>query len=87
MYKIVKILDKNGYSKDDFFAEIKANHPDMTGEILYPESLGVGSSLYFKWSDSSARALVTSTIKKYTNDSGRLEVVTRNSIYYLEEIK
>lgn len=35
VYRIVKILDKNGNNKEDFFAEVKARHPNKSGEILF----------------------------------------------------
>lgn len=87
MYRITKILDKNGNSKDDFFAEMKACHPKMSGEILYPELIRIGGCFCLLWDDDSGKMLRTSAIEKYENDNGKVEVVTRNSIYYLEEIK
>lgn len=87
MYKITKILDKNGNSKDDYFAEMKSCHPNMSGEILYPELIRVGGCFYLVWDDDSGKMLRTSTIEKYKNDNGKVKVVTMNSIYYLEEIE
>ena len=87
MYRIVKILDKNGNNKEDFFAEVKARHPNMSGEILYQELIRVGGCFCLKWDDDSESMLRTSAIEEYENDHGKVKVVTRNSIYYLEEIK
>lgn len=86
-YRITKILDKNGNSKDDFFAGMKACHPNMSGEILYPELIRVGGCFRFLWNDTSGKVLTTSIIEEYENDYGKVKVVTRNSVYYLEEIK
>lgn len=87
MYRIIKILDKNGNSKDDYFEEVKSRHPTMSGEILYPELIRVGGCFRFLWNDASGKVLTTSTIEEYENNNGKVKVVTRNSIYYLEEIK
>lgn len=87
MYRITKILDKNGNSKDDFFTEVQVFHPNMSGEILYPEFIRVGGCFCLVWDDDSNKMLRTSTIEEYENNNGKVKVVTRNSIYYLEEIK
>lgn len=87
MYKIIGITDKDGNDKVDFFASMKSCHPNMSGEILYPELVRVGGCFCLLWDDDSGKMLRTSTIEKYENDNGKVEVVTRNSIYYLEEIK
>lgn len=87
MYRITKILDKNGHSKDDYFKEIKTHHPSMSGRILYPELIRVGGCFCLLWDDDSGKMLRTSTIEEYENDHGKVKVVTMNSIYYLEETK
>lgn len=87
MYKIVSITDKEGNSKDDFFNEIQSVHPSMSGEILYPELVKVGTHFCLVWNDDTEKMLRTSTIENYENDGDKVEVVTRNSIYVLEKIK
>lgn len=87
MYKIIGITDKKGHFKTDFFAAMKSYHPNMSGEILYPELIRVGGCFCLLWDDDSGKMLRTSAIEKYENDNGKVKVVTRNSIYYLEEIK
>lgn len=87
MYKIVRITDKDGNDKTDFFKEMKECHPNMSGEILYPELIRVGGCFCLLWNDDSGKMLRTSAIEKYENDNGNVKVVTRNSIYCLEEIE
>lgn len=87
MYRITKILDKNGNSRDKYFADIKSHHPNMSCEIVLHEYVRVGGCLCLLWNDDTNKMLKTSKIEEYENDNGKIKVVTRNSIYYLEEIK
>ena len=87
IYRIVSITDKEGNDKTDFFNEVKSIHPNMSGEILYPELTKAGGHFCLVWDDDTDKMLRTSTIEKYENDGDKVEVVTRNSIYVLEKIK
>jgi hypothetical protein len=87
IYKIISITDREGNDKIDFFNEMQSIHPNMSGEILYPELTKVGTCFCLLWDDDTDKMLRTSTIEKYQNDDEKVEVVTRNSIYILERIK
>ena len=87
IYRIVNITDREGNDKTDFFNEVKSIHPNMSGEILYPELTKVGTCFCLLWDDDTDKMLRTSTIENYQNDGDKVEVVTRNSIYVLERIK
>ena len=87
MYKIISIKDREGNDKTDFYNEIKSLHPNMSGEILYPEHIKVGGVFCLVWSDNTKRMLQTSTIERYENNKEKIEVVTRNSIYILKKVE
>lgn len=84
MYKIISIKDKNGVEKTDFYNELQAIHPNMSGEILCPEWIRVGGHFCLIWDDDTGKMLRTSTIEKYIDSGDIIEVVTRNSIYTLK---
>ena len=86
MYRIISITDREGNDKTDFFNEMKSIHPNMSGEILYTELTKVGTCFCLLWVDDTDKMLRTSSIEKYQNDDDKVEVVTRNSIYFLERI-
>ncbi len=85
MYKIVNVTDKEGNVKHDFINKLKAVHPNLSGEIPYPELTKPGGRLCFLWNDNTYKILTTSTIEEYENNGDNIKVVTRNSIYYLEK--
>lgn len=85
MYKIINVTDKEGNIKQDFIDDLKSIHPNMSGEISYPEFTKVGSHFCFIWNDETNRMLRTTIIEEYENNGNDIKVVTRNSIYYLEK--
>ena len=85
MYKIANVTDREGIVKQDFINELKLDHPNLCGYILYPELTKVGCHFCFVWNDDTDKMLRTSTIEEYYNDVDTIKVVTRNSIYYLEK--
>ena len=87
MWKIVSITNHDGKIKQEFYDEIKAIHPNMSGEILYPHLLKVGSCLCLEWDDDSCKMLRTSKITKIREEEFKLIITTRNSVYTLEEVK
>lgn len=85
IYRIVNITDREGNVKQDFINELRLIHPELVGEILYPEFTRVGGHFCFVWNDDSNKMLRTSTIEEYKNNGDTVKVVTRNSVYYLEK--
>ena len=85
MYKIVNVTDRDGNIKQAFIDELKNVHPDLSGEILYPELTKAGGHLCLLWNDDTGKMLRTSTIEEYVANGNTIKVVTRNSIYYLEK--
>lgn len=85
MYKIINVTDREGNVKQEFIDELKFVHPNLCGEILYPELTKVCCHFCFAWNDNTDKMLRTSTIEEYENDGDTVKVVTRNSIYYLEK--
>lgn len=85
MYRITNITDREDNIKQDFIDELKQSHPELVGEILYPELVGIGDHLCFDWNDDTNKILRTSTIEEYSDNIDTVKVVTRNSIYYLQK--
>lgn len=83
MYRITKILEKNGNSKNDNFKEIQELNPI----ISCPELIRAGGCFCLLLDDDIGKILRTSPIEEYENDHGKVKVVTMNNIYFLEEIK
>lgn len=83
MYKITKILDKNGNSKDNYFEEIQELHVIVS----CPKLIRDGGCFCMLLEDDIGKILRTSPIEEYENDNGKIKVVTSSNIYYLEEIK
>lgn len=86
-YKLVSVTDKNGEDKVEWYAELKASHPEMTGEIVYEEALREGLHLVFLWSDTSHKWLRTTALEKYTNLNNTVVAITKNSIYKFEKVE
>ena len=85
-YKITNITDRAGNVKEEFMAELKAAHPEMSGVLLYPiskESVDM-MPLCLLWTDRSDKMLRTSTIAGYNEAGDIITVTTRNSVYTLE---
>ena len=90
MYRIINITDKAGNIKEDFIAELKAVHPEMKGQLLYPinqELVGMGLRLCFVWADKSEKMLRTSLIEDFSEKGNFMIITTLNSIYTLERMK
>lgn len=85
MYKIINVTDRKNNVKHDFINELKSVHPNLSGDILYPELIQTGGHFCFVWNDDSGKMLRTSTIEEYENNGNTVKVVTRNSVYYLEK--
>ena len=85
-YKISNVTDRAGNVREEFMAELKAVHPDMSGVLLYPISKKSVEMipLCFVWADQSDKMLRTSTIMGYREVGNIITVTTRNSIYTLE---
>ena len=86
-YKITKVTDRQGVPRTEFLAELKSNHPDLTGYITWPNNFSLFRSLIFEWDDNSGKMLRTSNIEKIVGRLFGFEIMTRNSIYTLERIK
>ncbi|GEM_PF-3640485 len=56
------------------------------GEVLYPELIGVGTRFCLLWNNDSGRMIRTSLIESFVENNRELVVVTRNSVYRLEEV-
>ena len=85
IYRIVNITDREGNVKQDFINELQLIHPELVGEILYPELIKAGCHFCFVWNDDTEKMLRTSTIEDYFNNKDTAKVVTRNSVYYLQK--
>ena len=85
-YKIVSIKDRNGNDKTDFYNEMKAVHPNLSGEFLYPEYTKVGGHFCLVWDDNTRKMLRTSTVEDMADDGDGMIIVTRNSVYTLEKV-
>lgn len=86
MYKITSIKDRNGNEKIDFYNEMKEIHPNMSGNILYPEYIRIGCHFCLIWDDDTEKMLRTSTIEEYADNGDIITVTTRNSVYTLEKV-
>ena len=87
-YKIINVTDLSGKVKEEFMAELRAAHPDMSGVLLYPISkMSIDRiPLCLVWTDRSDKMMRTSTITGYNEAGNIVTVTTRNSIYTLEVI-
>lgn len=86
-YKITSITDRQGIPKEEFLAELKKVHPNLTGRIEWPDKFMLSKSLMFVWDDESNKMLRTSRIEKIVCRTFGFEIVTKNSIYTLEKLK
>ena len=91
MYKVINVTDRDGNVKEEFMKELKAEHPDMCGVLLYPINKNLVNTfltrLCLVWTDNSDRMLRTSSILDYSEQDNLIILTTVNSIYTLEKIK
>ena len=86
MYKIIYLTDRDGNVKEAFIQEMKQNHPNMCGELLFSGWLEIGSSLCLVWDDDSNKMLRTSRIvNDVIREEGKIIVTSMNTIYTLEK--
>ena len=80
MYKLISITDKQGVEKVEFMNELKANHPNMMGELEIKEM--IDEVFLFYWDDDSGKMLKSSEIEKYEEiDGEECRITTMNNIY------
>ena len=88
MYRITNVTDRAGNVKQESIAQLKEDHPDLVGEIIYKENCEIYKDrLRFEWADDSNRMLLTSTVLDYAEDEDKVVVTTMNSIYTFESVK
>lgn len=90
MYKIKNITDLDGYVKVETFYELKQQHPEMTGTLLFHLSAEIIKAypqpMCFVWSDDEEHMMRTSAVKEWIETGNEVKVVTQNTIYWLRKV-
>lgn len=86
LYKVISVTDREGNIKQDAINEMREICDSLVGEILYPEFVKEDYRLCLAWNNDSGRMMRTSLIESVDKENGYMKIVTRNSIYELEEV-